>query len=157
MATAYRIAPAMVVAANLTGTIRDIDLAGESVVVDPWGIERSNAGTGVRTANAIREQVRRTTTAARTMVFGPVGAMGRADDDEAAKTEDEPDPVQELRADMEEAGLLEKSADDDSEEEVVRKGAKSGTSPDDVEKSSGSEDGKVSTSTEGITAAGRVN
>jgi hypothetical protein len=78
-------------------------------------------------------------------------------DDEAAKTEDEPDPVQELRADMEEAGLLEKSADDDSEEEVVRKGAKSGTSPDDVEKSSGSGDGKVSTSTEGITAAGRVD
>jgi len=78
-------------------------------------------------------------------------------DDEAAKTEDEPDPVQELRADMEEAGLLEKSADGDSEEEVVRKGAKSGTSPDDVEKSSGSGDGKVSTSTEGITAAGRVD
>lgn len=40
-------------------------------------------GTGVRTANSVREQVRRTTTAARTMVFGPVGAMGRADDEAA--------------------------------------------------------------------------
>jgi predicted amidohydrolase len=43
---------AFLVAANLTGSIRGVDLAGESVVVDPWGVERANAGTGVRTAHA---------------------------------------------------------------------------------------------------------
>ncbi|MFB6092211.1 MAG: carbon-nitrogen family hydrolase [Haloquadratum sp.] len=39
-------------AANLTGSIRDVDLGGESLVVDPWGIERANAGTDARTAHA---------------------------------------------------------------------------------------------------------
>jgi len=43
---------AIVVAANLTGSVRGIELGGESVVVDPWGIERANAGTEARTARA---------------------------------------------------------------------------------------------------------
>jgi len=42
-------------------------------------------GTGVRTALSLREQVRRKTTAAKTMVLGPYAALGRrADEDEAA-------------------------------------------------------------------------
>lgn len=76
------------------------------------------------------------------------------EDEDAAKSEDEPSELELLREDLTEAGVLEKDASDE-EEEVVRKGAKSGTSPDDVEKSSG--DGKISTGTEGITAAGRVD
>ncbi|MFD1599140.1 carbon-nitrogen family hydrolase [Halobellus rarus] len=43
---------AIVVAANLTGSVRGVELGGESVVVDPWGIERANAGTEARTAHA---------------------------------------------------------------------------------------------------------
>ncbi|MHB9286366.1 ArsA family ATPase [Halobacteriales archaeon Cl-PHB] len=42
-------------------------------------------GTGVRTALSLREQVRRKTTAAKTMVMGPYAALGRrVDEDEAA-------------------------------------------------------------------------
>jgi predicted amidohydrolase len=40
------------VAANLTGSIGDVDLAGQSVVVDAWGTERANAGNGPRTLHA---------------------------------------------------------------------------------------------------------
>jgi predicted amidohydrolase len=40
------------VAANLTGTIRDVSLGGQSVVVDPWGVQRANAGAGDRTVHA---------------------------------------------------------------------------------------------------------
>jgi len=39
-------------AANLTGTNGGVDLAGQSVVVDPWGIPLANAGTSERTATA---------------------------------------------------------------------------------------------------------
>jgi predicted amidohydrolase len=42
----------ILVAANLTGSIRGVELGGESVVVDPWGVERANAGTEARTAYA---------------------------------------------------------------------------------------------------------
>ncbi|WP_336021576.1 carbon-nitrogen family hydrolase [Halobellus salinisoli] len=52
----------ILVAANLTGSIDGVDLGGESVVVDPWGVERANAGTDARTAYAEvdREEVRET-------------------------------------------------------------------------------------------------
>jgi predicted amidohydrolase len=40
------------VAANLTGTNAGVELAGQSVVVDPWGVERANAGEGDRTVHA---------------------------------------------------------------------------------------------------------
>ncbi|MFD1684054.1 carbon-nitrogen family hydrolase [Halobellus litoreus] len=40
------------VAANLVGSIDGVDLGGESVVVDPWGVERANAGTAAGTAHA---------------------------------------------------------------------------------------------------------
>ncbi|SFR69840.1 carbon-nitrogen family hydrolase [Halogeometricum limi] len=40
------------VAANLTGTNRGVSLAGQSVVVDPWGTQRANAGNGPHTAHA---------------------------------------------------------------------------------------------------------
>ncbi|RYJ19568.1 carbon-nitrogen family hydrolase [Halogeometricum borinquense] len=40
------------VAANLTGTNRGVELGGQSVVVDPWGIQRANAGNGDRTVTA---------------------------------------------------------------------------------------------------------
>lgn len=43
---------AILVAANLTGAIRAVELGGESVVVDPWGIERANAGTEAGRAHA---------------------------------------------------------------------------------------------------------
>jgi predicted amidohydrolase len=39
-------------AANLTGTNDGVELAGQSVIVDPWGIPLANAGTGERTAYA---------------------------------------------------------------------------------------------------------
>ena len=39
-------------AANLTGTNDGVELAGQSLVVDPWGIPIANAGTGERTAYA---------------------------------------------------------------------------------------------------------
>jgi len=42
----------LLVAANLAGAIREVDLAGESVVVDPWGVERANAGRGPGAAHA---------------------------------------------------------------------------------------------------------
>lgn len=42
---------AILVAANLTGSIRDVELGGESVVVDPWGVERTNAGRDATTAH----------------------------------------------------------------------------------------------------------
>ncbi|WP_435186001.1 carbon-nitrogen family hydrolase [Halobellus sp. EA9] len=42
----------LLVAANLAGSVRDVDLAGESVVVDPWGVERANAGREPGAANA---------------------------------------------------------------------------------------------------------
>jgi len=41
---------AILVAANLTGSIRGVELGGESVVVDPWGVERANAGRKASTA-----------------------------------------------------------------------------------------------------------
>ncbi|WP_144906301.1 carbon-nitrogen family hydrolase [Halobellus captivus] len=41
----------ILVAANLTGSICDVELGGESVVVDPWGVERANAGRGERTVH----------------------------------------------------------------------------------------------------------
>ena len=39
-------------AANLTGTNEGVALAGQSLIVDPWGIPLANAGTGERTATA---------------------------------------------------------------------------------------------------------
>jgi predicted amidohydrolase len=39
-------------AANLTGTNEGVELAGQSLVVDPWGVPLANAGTGERTAYA---------------------------------------------------------------------------------------------------------
>jgi len=82
---------------------------------------------------------------------------GNEADGEAEKSDgDAASEIQSLREDLAEAGLLEKSADgedEDDEEDVERKVSKSGTGPDDVEKDSG----KISTSAEGITAAGRVN
>jgi len=42
----------LLVAANLTGSIDGVNLGGESVVVDPWGVERANAGTDARTVLA---------------------------------------------------------------------------------------------------------
>jgi predicted amidohydrolase len=39
-------------AANLCGTNNGVALAGQSLVVDPWGVVIANAGTGVRTATA---------------------------------------------------------------------------------------------------------
>ena len=52
----------LLVAANLTGSIDSVDLGGESVVVDPWGIERANAGTDARTvlAEVALDEVRET-------------------------------------------------------------------------------------------------
>jgi predicted amidohydrolase len=38
------------VAANLTGTNHGVELAGQSLVIDPWGVPIANAGTGERTA-----------------------------------------------------------------------------------------------------------
>lgn len=43
---------AFLVAANLAGTNGGVDLAGRSVVVDPWGVPVANAGRGERTAFA---------------------------------------------------------------------------------------------------------
>lgn len=40
------------VAANLAGTNGDVDLAGQSAVVDPWGVPIANAGGGERTVLA---------------------------------------------------------------------------------------------------------
>lgn len=40
------------VAANLAGTNAGVSLAGRSVVVDPWGVRRANAGAGERTVVA---------------------------------------------------------------------------------------------------------
>ncbi|QCC48738.1 carbon-nitrogen family hydrolase [Halobellus limi] len=53
---------AFLLAANLTGSIRGVELGGESVVVDPWGIERANAGTeaGSAHANVGLDEVRET-------------------------------------------------------------------------------------------------
>lgn len=53
---------AILVAANLTGSLRGVDLGGESVVVDPWGVERANAGGDARTihADVALEEVRET-------------------------------------------------------------------------------------------------
>lgn len=39
-------------AANLAGTNKGVELAGQSLVVDPWGVQIANAGTGERTATA---------------------------------------------------------------------------------------------------------
>lgn len=39
-------------AANLTGTNDGVELAGQSLIVDPWGVPLANAGTGERTAYA---------------------------------------------------------------------------------------------------------
>ena len=39
-------------AANLAGTNNGVELAGQSLVVDPWGVPIANAGTGERTAIA---------------------------------------------------------------------------------------------------------
>ena len=43
---------AFLVAANLAGTNAGVDLAGRSVVVDPWGVPVTDAGRGERTALA---------------------------------------------------------------------------------------------------------
>ena len=43
---------AFLVAANLVGSIDCVDLGGESVVVDPWGVERTNAGIVAGRAHA---------------------------------------------------------------------------------------------------------
>ncbi|MFB6135847.1 MAG: carbon-nitrogen family hydrolase [Halobacteriaceae archaeon] len=43
---------AFLVAANLAGTNAGVDLAGRSVVVDPWGVPRLDAGVGERVALA---------------------------------------------------------------------------------------------------------
>ena len=52
----------LLVAANLTGSVGGVDLGGESVVVDPWGVERANAGTDARTvlAEVTLDEVRET-------------------------------------------------------------------------------------------------
>ncbi|SDX67411.1 carbon-nitrogen family hydrolase [Halobellus clavatus] len=42
----------ILVAANLAGSVGGVDLAGESVVIDPWGVERANAGRNPGTARA---------------------------------------------------------------------------------------------------------
>ncbi|MFB6251560.1 MAG: carbon-nitrogen family hydrolase [Halobellus sp.] len=42
----------ILVAANLAGSIEGVDLAGESVVIDSWGVERANAGRAPGTARA---------------------------------------------------------------------------------------------------------
>jgi predicted amidohydrolase len=49
------------VAANLAGTNRGVSMGGQSVVVDPWGVQRANAGDGDRTvvADVDREEVDR--------------------------------------------------------------------------------------------------
>ncbi|RJT05475.1 carbon-nitrogen family hydrolase [Halococcus sp. IIIV-5B] len=49
-------------AANLTGRNREVDLAGNSLVVDPWGVPRANAGTdeGVTLARIDLDAVERT-------------------------------------------------------------------------------------------------
>ena len=43
---------AFLVAANLAGTNEGVELAGQSVIVDPWGVPVANAGRGERTAMA---------------------------------------------------------------------------------------------------------
>ena len=43
---------AFLVAANLAGANAGVDLAGRSVVVDPWGVPVADAGRGERTAVA---------------------------------------------------------------------------------------------------------
>jgi predicted amidohydrolase len=40
------------VAANLAGENRGVELGGQSVVVDPWGVQRANAGEGPSTVHA---------------------------------------------------------------------------------------------------------
>ncbi|WP_049985316.1 carbon-nitrogen family hydrolase [Halobellus rufus] len=42
----------ILVAANLTGAVEGVELGGESLVVDPWGVERANAGRGPGVAHA---------------------------------------------------------------------------------------------------------